>query len=409
MIQPDRARRIKDFRFSSLLYIPADSQPQIQELALALGEHYAVETDLEVLALYDLAMARDRLAELDRQWHTLVQHEKQQASLTFDRLENKQFTAELRQLRHHPAEVAKTLGQTWQGANRFAQTWLAVSEQLADESLGPGLDLFCEALLAQGLADRVQQMTEPGWWFMARFLAQYPAPERAIKAWVRKSRSSDPMVDEQRATKRWAEAPDAATARTQLQERAAELAQFWSARARSLKISHESERKRFAEAIGGPVLHDRRLAAARKTLQGFQKHAAGRIGNLEKRLERAIADRLKADAAQKKEQARLIRKRQQATTSPNQAPAVAVAAPVAKPPVKPPLARRSSGLITGSADIHEVIRRNPILMESIQAMQQNSSRAAANPAVPAQPMHADQSAVQPARLLSSPTTSMMAP
>ena len=183
-----------------------------------------------------------------------------------------------------------------------------------------------------------------------------------------------------------------------MQKRAEELAQFWSARARSLKISHDLGRTAFAEAIGGPAVNDRRLASARKIMQGFQKHAAGRILDLEKRLERAIANRLKAERQQQKEEARHQRELRRTTSKTKPVPSIARREMVTT-------GKPVQSATAAAADIHDVIARNPILQESSQALQRASRTAKRE----SRAARTTSTSAQPARLLTTPTTSMTAP
>ena len=405
----EKVRRVTDFKKSVLLMIPEAIHDRLRLVVLELAEHYDVETDLEIFALQELAVSRYRLAELNHQWNSLVNHERDEAFLTFERLRNKQYVSELRQWRNHPVACAETLGQSWSGARHFSQTWHCLAEQLTEGMAGPSLEVMCEAVMSLGFTDRIGMMAEEAWWFMSRFLAVHSDPELMIKAWVKRSKSSDRQGDEQRAAKRWADAPEAATARRELLDKARENARLWEAKAQALKRKYEADRSFYRDSIGGPAVDDKRLASSRRTLQSFQKYEAGRVKDLEKRLERAISDRVKAEQEVIRDAERQSRLAQKAISNPDKMPARP--ADQAKPPMARageamPYVAINSGVSESLGGIQSVIVGNPMLPASGRALREMKRSADET----AKAVDRKQSrANQPSSVLISPMTSVAAP
>ena len=248
----------------------------------------------EEFLVEELALARQELAELGQRREALLAAQRETAARHYDQEAYDRFMRWKRQWRKYPSVVQPLMANEHLGAQSMAETWLVMARQLEDDTAAPGLDVACDALLAEGLPDAVAFQSSESWWLMGRLLAIHPDPERLIKGWVHRSRSYDNITDTKRALTALADAPSTGEARQNLLAHARQRAEFWQNRARELHARHTANRELFSQAFQA----DRTLTTSLKTLETQRNSVFRMVEKLEKRLESLQRARLKDEARQ---------------------------------------------------------------------------------------------------------------
>ena len=232
MVQPDRSQV---------------SQPEweLVEHGQRLLEIYKPQTEREVMIIIELAKVYQEKEEFERDFKRWMDHEIAQALSVFQRQEADDFLKLSRQWTKAPAAIAGIIGQSLIGAAWLAEFWRMIVARLAPKAIGPapGMDQATQALLAMGFSDKIQNLSEDGWWWATRFLAIQADHDQAIAAWLRKSGTSDKAAETQQARHKLYDAPDPTTARSELYEEALRQAEHWSNQLNELKKAEPATRQ----------------------------------------------------------------------------------------------------------------------------------------------------------------------
>ena len=202
----------------------------LQRHRLRLTEIYAPETSREAMMIDELALAYQDLEGFEADHKHWMLYEQQHALQAFQRQAADDFLKLQRQWPKAPAAVAPIIGQSLNGALWLVNLWQIIVARLAPQAIGPvpGMDHACQALLAMGFSDKIQNLSNDGWWWASRFLAIQADPEEAIKAWLRKSRTCDKATETDQARRQLYDAPDPTIARQELYDEAVRQAAYWS-------------------------------------------------------------------------------------------------------------------------------------------------------------------------------------
>jgi hypothetical protein len=195
-----------------------------------LTEIYEPATDREAMLIDELAHAYQEKEAFDHDHRLWIEHETEFAHYNFQKQAAEDFMKLQRQWPKAPAVVAPLVGQSLNGVAWLVNLWQIIVARLAPQAIGPGpgMDHACQALLALGFSDKIQNLAEPGWWWATRFLAIQADPDAAIAAWLRKSASCDKPTEMQQARHKLSHAPDPTTARWELYDEALRQAAHWS-------------------------------------------------------------------------------------------------------------------------------------------------------------------------------------
>lgn len=210
-----------------------------------LMDEHQPETPREVMILTELAQVYQDKDEFERDHRLWMRHEVAHAQLMFQRQEAEDFLKLQRQWAKAPAAIAPIIGQSLSGAVWLVEFWQILVARLAPGAIGPvpGMDQACQAMLALGFSDRIQNLTQPGWWWATRFLVIQQDRDLAIAAWLRKSGTCDRATETQQARHKLYDAPDAATARRELYEAAVRQAEMCQARLEQLREAEPALRE----------------------------------------------------------------------------------------------------------------------------------------------------------------------
>ena len=210
-----------------------------------LMEMHEPQTMREVMILTELAQVYLEKEEFERDHRLWMRFEVANAVDTFKRQEAEDFLRLQRQWTKAPAAIAPIIGQSINGAVWLVEFWQMLVARLAPGAVGPvpGMDQACQALLALGFSERIQSLSEAGWWWATRFLAIQADRDLAIAAWLRKSGTCDRATETQQARHKLYDAPDAATARRELYAEAVRQAELCSARLQELKEAEPAMRQ----------------------------------------------------------------------------------------------------------------------------------------------------------------------
>ncbi len=279
----------------------SDPQGQVLAFQAVFEAQYQPDSPQEEFIIEELAVARQELFEINARRESLISFERLDAARHFDTLRHDQFLKLQRSWRKQPTCFHNSLGQTQHGARLIASIWDQLVRRLEKPDPLLGLEEISQAVQAEGLADDIQNMTPDGWWFLTRYLAMHPNPHEAMKGWVRKSRSKDPIVHLGQAKEQWGQAPDNETSRSDLYQRAKQRLEYWNLQVEQLNKVYQEERDLFCNGFQP----DRRITSSLRNLQGFCKFALMKVEHLEKHLQRIQEARRKREkTAQKQPQPR---------------------------------------------------------------------------------------------------------
>lgn len=231
----------------------------------------------------ELVVAQCELLDTYKRSNELVQLQQLEAPLKFENMREAEFTRLERQWRRHPELFRDSFAETWFGAMIIAGIWNRAMRRLSEPEPSISLDEALELLLTEGLSDQVQKAEADAWWLMSRFLAMHPQPDLAIKNWIRRSKSTDPTINTQRAQNEWAKAPDSTTSRQELLSRVAERCKFWNAQFREAKTAYETQRDFYIRSFQA----DSSVKSNMKACQATRKSAQASVDRIEARLLKA--------------------------------------------------------------------------------------------------------------------------
>jgi hypothetical protein len=202
-----------------------------------LSEIYQPQTSREEMIIAELAVVYQEKEAFERDHKLWMHHEAAQARHAFKRQEADDFLKLQRQWPKAPAAIAPVIGQSLNGVTWMLEIWQIIVARLAPTAIGPvpGIDQACQALLAMGFSDKIQNVSEAGWWWATRFLAIQTDQDAAIKAWLRKSGTCDKATELQQARHKLYDAPDPTTARQELYDKAVRQVSYWSIRLKQLQ------------------------------------------------------------------------------------------------------------------------------------------------------------------------------
>lgn len=255
-----------------------EARTRLRAILADLSERYQPQSSLEQGVLEDLARSVQRREELQSALDAFLAYQRTRVALKLEEQLREAFTKHQRQWRKDPALFIESFGRNCFGAMTLAEIWARLAGRLESSVPLVGMDEACEALLALGLSDRIQNQADEGWWWMGRFLAIHADPKQAVKIWARRSRSKDPIIDQLRADQAIAASPE--QARQELLSRASELAGHWAGQAARLL-----DEQRAAVALCQQCVQaDRQVAAGLKSLNALLNQELKTQERLEKKL-----------------------------------------------------------------------------------------------------------------------------
>ena len=220
-------------------------QQAIEQHRQRLIATFQPQTRREQFILDEMAKLYHAKEEFDDDHKLWMDQNLAYAPYAFRRQEADDFIKLKRQWTKAPAVIAPLIGESISGAILILELWQIIVARLAPANIGPvpGMDQACQALLALGFSDKIQNLAEAGWWWAVRFLAIQSNTDEAIKAWLRRSGTCDRTTEMQQARHKLYDAPDAAIARKELYDEATRQAAHWAAQLKQLQLAEPAKRQ----------------------------------------------------------------------------------------------------------------------------------------------------------------------
>lgn len=284
----------KKARHNFLENLPLDdSDARLEIIWQRLVQLHEPVSGSEVITVQEMAQAWHHLWQLDRKKEAHFQLQCHSAWEQFGLDEHKAFVKLVKALKKDPAALHAALQQSFYGCTRLAQGWETLEEFL-NEGLGLDFLMMRDALHTEGLSERVQEMRQDGWWMMVRYIATRDDAEEAIHEWIAHSgiKARERVVYQERILKQMANAPDSATARAQLLERAQNRRRHWLMECDQAKADYDRRREEFSRSVQA----SRYLVSSLRTLNSHEKYEETRLARLRKELARLQEKRHREEA-----------------------------------------------------------------------------------------------------------------
>jgi hypothetical protein len=183
-------------------------------------------TPVQTAAVAELALARTRQYDLEAAYDALIAEARAHAADAADRCARDRFAKDRVSWLSDPALNLPILAATLKGTECLAQIWEDFATSLAPGSPGPTDDQKRLAAAALGSPWQVDKVRGEGVWLWSRLIRIAKEPGFEASHWAKQSNSPDSTPERAR----WigSLAPDPATARTELAERARAEHARWS-------------------------------------------------------------------------------------------------------------------------------------------------------------------------------------
>lgn len=296
---------------SSVAHLPLYGIDKARIFHLELIRVHQPQSDEERDCISELALARWKSSEIDRQLDLRAQAESAQAGQIFDRQMLDQFESDEKGWRSSPRFRADVLGNSFYGASLFEQLWTEIVAALNSPIRKISLQQARNMALLVGSSWKIHELSLDGLWLFSRFLKMENNPAQTIKAWAQSSSTVLVVGDSEFIDHHFLSGSDPTKSYTELNERAKKEQCFWLTRKRELDMEYATLRNQFIEMSMGTGLGDpNRTHEARLALR-YQITAQNRADKLTRRLDGLKRHRnlleYRATMAQEQEARRLER------------------------------------------------------------------------------------------------------
>jgi len=269
--------------FGLLLHeLPADKSAWFDFIERRLIEVHDPKTKREWSVVAELAEARRELFGLEQSYQLRLNHEAERAAEVYDRQLMDDFFRLDRLWRKNVHAAHAVFTRNLHAVSAIARNWQALADSLLPDAAGAELAQALDAVLAEGLGWKVQELTPDGWWIMGRMLASSPNREECLMQWLKRSglKKGDAHADCIR--EKLKAMPDAGLARAELLERSAERARLWHGRL--LEVQARVERERAAQAAMSMGIGERGQTGEMRSARTILKFNRDRVEKIERRL-----------------------------------------------------------------------------------------------------------------------------
>jgi hypothetical protein len=282
-LQPRNAVR---HGLSSSLHIPEERIRHVENLRVELLRIHQPQSAEERDCISELALARWKTSEIDRQMDLRIQAEFEQAGMIFDRQKLDQFEIDEKLWHSNPRFRRDLLGLTYHGASLFEQLWSEILAALNSTIHKISLQQAQNMAMMLGSSWNVHELSRDGLWLFSRFLKMEPNTAQTIKLWAMLSNTTLVAGDSLFIDHHFfSDAHNAAICHKDLKERATQEHKFWMLRKRDLEMEYATRRKQFAEMSMGTGLGDPKLANDARLALRYQITAQNRADKLVRRLD----------------------------------------------------------------------------------------------------------------------------
>ena len=287
MIQPSslQPRNAVRHGLSSSLYVPEERIPFVEQIRMELIHIHQPQSADERDCVSELALARWKSSECDRQMDLRARSESAQAGMIFDRQMLDQFEIDEKLWHSNPRFRRDPLGQTYHGAALFEQLWSEILHSLHSKIQNISLQQARNMAMLLGSSSKIHELSLDGHWLFSRFLKMEPNPGQTIIWWTHSSETIAVAGDTKVIDHHLYTAPDKSASCKELKDRATQEHQFWKLRKRDLEMEYATRRKQFIEMSMGTGLGDPKLANEARLGLRYQITAQNRADKLLRRLD----------------------------------------------------------------------------------------------------------------------------
>jgi hypothetical protein len=270
---------------TSSVHVPEDKIYQVDRLRQELIRIHQPQSTDERDCISELALARWKMLETDRQMDLRIQAESEQAGMIFDRKMLDQFEIDEKLWHSHPHFRRDLLGQTYRGAALFEQLWSEILGALDSKIQRVSLTQARTMALMVGSSSKIHELSQDGLWLFSRFLKMENKPAQTILQWAQFSNTILVVGDTDFINEHFLSAANPATCHKELKQRALKEHAFWMLRKRDLEMEYATQRKQFVAMSMGTGLGDLKLANDARLALRYQITAQNRADKLTRRLD----------------------------------------------------------------------------------------------------------------------------
>ena len=270
---------------SSSLHIPEERIRYVENIRAELLRIHQPQSDEERDCISELALARWKTSEFDRQLELRTQAEFEQAGMIFDRQRLEQFESDEKLWHSNPRFRRDLLGHTFHGASLFEQLWSEILAALNSTIQKISLQQARNMALLLGSSSNFHELSRDGLWLFSRFLKMESNAAQTIKVWAILSNTTLVAGDSSFIDHHFFSDAHPSTCHKDLKERATQEHKFWVLRKRDLEMEYATRRKQFAEMSMGTGLGDPKLANDARLALRYQITAQNRADKLVRRLD----------------------------------------------------------------------------------------------------------------------------
>ena len=270
---------------SSSLHIPEERIRYVENIRAELLRIHQPQSDEERDCISELALARWKTLEFDRQLELRTQAEFEQAGMIFDRQRLDQFEIDEKLWHSNPRFRRDLLGHTFHGASLFEQLWSEILAALNSTIQKISLQQARNMALLLGSSSNFHELSRDGLWLFSRFLKMESNAAQTIKVWAILSNTTLVAGDSSFIDHHFFSDAHPSTCHKDLKERATQEHKFWVLRKRDLEMEYATRRKQFAEMSMGTGLGDPKLANDARLALRYQITAQNRADKLVRRLD----------------------------------------------------------------------------------------------------------------------------
>jgi hypothetical protein len=287
VIQPSSSQPKNAVRhgLSSSFHVPEERIRFVEHLRKELIHTHLPQSSDERDCISELALARWKLSECDRQMDLRAQSESAQAGMIFDRQMLDQFETDEKLWHSNPRFRRDLLGQTYHGASLFEQLWSEILHSLHSKIQNISLQQARNMAMLLGSSWKIHELSLDGHWLFGRFLKLEPNPAQTIIWWTHSSETIAVAGDTKLIDHHLRNAPEKSASCKELKERATNELKFWQLRKRDLEMEYATRRKQFIEMSMGTGLGDPKLANEARLALRYQITAQNRADKLLRRLD----------------------------------------------------------------------------------------------------------------------------
>ena len=270
---------------SSSLHIPEERIRYVENIRTELLRIHQPQSDEERDCISELALARWKTSEIDRQMDLRIQAEFEQAGMIFDRQKLDQFEIDEKLWHSNPRFRRDLLGHTFHGASLFEQLWSEILAALNSTIQKISLQQARNMALLLGSSSNFHELSRDGLWLFSRFLKMESNAAQTIKVWAILSNTTLVAGDSLFIDHHFFSDAHPDKCHKDLKERATQEHKFWVLRKRDLEMEYATRRKQFAEMSMGTGLGDPKLANDARLALRYQITAQNRADKLVRRLD----------------------------------------------------------------------------------------------------------------------------